>query len=135
MSKQLQNQTLKGRVAIVTGSSRGIGHAIATTLAKEGAKVVVTGTEEERTRLAAEEIAQSYEAEVEYFAGDLSIEENVDALVEKTIKRWDKIDILVNNAGGGVILPFLSHTKETLETTINRNLWTCIWPCYKVLPI
>ena len=134
MSKQLQNQTLKGKVAIVTGSARGIGHAIAITLAKEGAKAVVTWDRRRETRLAAEEIARSYEAEVEYFAGDLSIEENVDALVEKTIKRWDKIDILVNNAGGGVILPFLSHTKETLETTINRNLWTCIWPCYKVLP-
>ena len=56
------------------------------------------------------------------------------AMVEKTIKKWDRIDILVNNAGGGVIRPFLEHTPETLKTTIDRNLWTCLWSCYKILP-
>lgn len=134
MSNQQENHSLKGKVAIVTGSSRGIGNAIANTLSKEGGKVVVTGTGEEQTRIAAEEIAQLYGGEIDYYVGDLSVEENVEALVEQTLNRWDRIDILVNNAGGGVILPFLSHTRETLKTTIDRNLWTTIWPCYKILP-
>ncbi|WP_251033813.1 SDR family NAD(P)-dependent oxidoreductase [Bacillus sp. ISL-75] len=55
-------------------------------------------------------------------------------MVEKAIHKWDKIDILVNNSGGGVILPFLEQTPETLKTTIDRNLWTMLWSCYRVLP-
>jgi len=42
-------------------------------------------------------------------------------MVDKAIDRWGKNDILVNNAGGGVILPFLKQTSETLKTTIDRN--------------
>lgn len=134
MSSQTQYLPLQGKVAIVTGSSRGIGKAIAQALSNEGAKVLITGTEEERTRRAAEEVAKQSVSEIDYYAGDLSIEENVVAMVEKVIAKWDKIDILVNNAGGGVILPFLEHNAETLKQTIDRNLWTTIWPCHKVLP-
>ncbi len=115
MPNQSETRALKGKVAIVTGSSRGIGKAIALTLSKEGAKVLITGTEEERTKQAAEEIAKQTGSEIDYFVGDLSKEENVVAMTEKVIKRWDKIDILVNNAGGGVILPFLEQNAETLK--------------------
>lgn len=134
MSNSTQHLPLQGKVAIVTGSSRGIGKAIAIALSNEGAKVLVTGTEEKGTRKAADEISKQTKSEIEYFAGDLSIEENVIAMVEKVIQRWDKIDILVNNAGGGIILPFLEHNADTLKKTIDRNLWTTIWPCHKVLP-
>ncbi|MCQ6279951.1 SDR family NAD(P)-dependent oxidoreductase [Bacillus sp. EB600] len=134
MPNQSEIRALKGKVAIVTGSSRGIGKAIALTLSKEGAKVLITGTEEERTKQAAEEVAKQTGAEIDYFVGDLSKEENVVAMTEKVIQRWDKIDILVNNAGGGVILPFLEQNAETLKRTIDRNLWTCVWSCHKVLP-
>ena len=134
MVSQLLNQSLKGKVAIVTGSSRGIGKAIAIGLAKEGAKVLVTGTNEERTKGVAEEIVQQTGQESEFFVGDLAKEENVIAMVEKVIHKWDKIDILVNNAGGGVIMPFLEQNAETLKATIDRNLWTMLWSCHKVLP-
>ncbi|MCQ6276316.1 SDR family oxidoreductase [Bacillus sp. V3B] len=134
MPIQSDNRSLKGKVAIVTGSSRGIGKAVALTLSKEGVKVLITGTEEERTKKAVEEIAKQTGSDIDYFVGDLSKEENVVAMTEKAIKRWDKIDILVNNAGGGVILPFLEHNAETLKRTIDRNLWTCVWSCHKVLP-
>jgi 2,3-dihydroxy-2,3-dihydro-p-cumate dehydrogenase len=130
MTKQL----LEGKVAIVTGSSRGIGKAIAIGLAQQGAKVLVTGTNAERTKAVTEEIVQQTGQESEYFVGDLSQEDNVVAMVETVIKKWDKVDILVNNAGGGVILPFLEQTSETLKTTIDRNLWTMLWSCHKVLP-
>ncbi|MEK4198004.1 SDR family NAD(P)-dependent oxidoreductase [Cytobacillus sp. FSL K6-0265] len=128
------NRSLEGKVAIVTGSSRGIGKAIALMLSREGVHVMVTGTEEDSTKNAAHEVRQEFGSQVDYYAGDLSKEENVEKMVEKTIENWDRIDILVNNAGGGVILPFLEHTAETLNTTIDRNLWTAIWPSHKVLP-
>jgi 2,3-dihydroxy-2,3-dihydro-p-cumate dehydrogenase len=123
-----------GKVAIVTGSARGIGKEIANILAREGARVLVTGTDEERTKVATAEIAEQTGADIDYYVGDLSLEENVSAMVEKTINKWNRIDILVNNAGGGVIRSFLKHTPETLKMTIDRNLWTCLWSCYKVLP-
>lgn len=124
---------MEGRVAIVTGSSQGIGKTIAIGLAQAGATVLVTGTSPERTKNAAEEVAQLTGRETDYFIGDLSKDENVTAMVEKVIHKWDKIDILVNNAGSGVILPFLEQTPETLKTTIDRNLWTMLWSCYRVL--
>lgn len=129
-----KKHSIVGKVAIVTGSARGIGKEIALTLAREGASVLVTGTDQERTKTSADEIAEQTGAKIDYYVGDLSVEENVSEMVEKTINKWGRIDILVNNAGGGVIKPFLEQTPETLKTTIDRNLWTCLWSCYKVLP-
>jgi 2,3-dihydroxy-2,3-dihydro-p-cumate dehydrogenase len=134
MLSSSQARLLEGRVAIVTGSSQGIGKAIAIGLAQAGATVLVTGTNPGRTKSVAEEVTQLTGRETDYFIGDLSKDENVTAMVEKVIHKWDKIDILVNNAGGGVILPFLEQTPETLKTTIDRNLWTMLWSCYRVLP-
>lgn len=107
---------LDGQIAIVTGAGRGIGAAIADRLAADGATIVRADLSEGD------------------FTGDLSKEEVARQLIADTIKAHGRIDILVNNAGGGVILPFLSHTPETLRTTIDRNLWTAIWCCWHVLP-
>jgi 2,3-dihydroxy-2,3-dihydro-p-cumate dehydrogenase len=107
---------LDGQIAIVTGAGRGIGAAIADRLAADGATVVRADLSEGD------------------FTGDLSNEKVAGQLIADTIKAHGRIDILVNNAGGGVILPFLSHTPETLCTTIDRNLWTAIWCCWHVLP-
>ncbi|WP_083391570.1 SDR family NAD(P)-dependent oxidoreductase [Halobacillus karajensis] len=134
MEDNRMSESLEGKVAIVTGSARGIGRAIALKLAHSGANVLISGTNEERTHKACEEMQALTKSQIKYYAGDLSEEENVEEMVKYTIDSWGKIDILVNNAGGGVILPFLEQTPDTLKTTINRNLWTAIWSCYKVLP-
>ncbi len=107
---------LTGQVAIVTGAGRGIGAAIADRLATDGAKVVRADLNDGD------------------FTGDLSDEAVAGRLIALTMEKHGRIDILVNNAGGGVILPFLSHTPDTLRTTIDRNLWTAIWCCWHVLP-
>ena len=67
---------MQGKVAIVTGSSQGIGKAVALTLSKEGVKVLITGTQEEKTKKAVEEIAKQTGSDIDYFVGDLSKEEN-----------------------------------------------------------
>lgn len=128
------SETLQGNVAIVTGSARGIGKEIAHKLLSSGAKVLICGTEDDDTEKTARELKALTNGDAQSFTGDLSIEENVDELVQYTLDQWGKIDILVNNAGGGVILPFLEQTPKTLKATINRNLWTTLWCCYKVLP-
>lgn len=122
---------LAGQVAIVTGAGRGIGLAIAQRLVEDGARVVVTDLLPEQAQAAADAIGTDIAMP---FAGDLSDEATVRDLVSQTLARFGRIDILVNNAGGGVLLPFLDHTPETLRATIDRNLWTAIWCCWLVLP-
>ncbi len=95
---------MKGMVAVVTGSSRGLGRAIAREFAREGASVVVSARPSSPTGLegTAEETAQAIEAEGgEAFAlpCDVSDEAQVRSMVERAVDRYGKIDVLVNNAG------------------------------------
>jgi 2,3-dihydroxy-2,3-dihydro-p-cumate dehydrogenase len=122
-----------GRVAIVTGAGRGIGLEIALRLARDGARLALGDVSEATLRETSVRIEAEFEKPVAV-AGDLSLEEAADLLIQATLERFGRIDILVNNAGGGVIRPFLEHTAETLHQTIDRNLWTTIWCTRAVLP-
>jgi 3-hydroxybutyrate dehydrogenase/3-oxoacyl-[acyl-carrier protein] reductase len=89
---------LEGRVAAITGGSRGIGRGIAEAFLAEGAKVVVGGRSEDKGRTA---LAEMGAGDAAYFiAGDVRVQADVEAFVDGTIARFGKIDILVNNAGG-----------------------------------
>jgi 2,3-dihydroxy-2,3-dihydro-p-cumate dehydrogenase len=132
----MDREKYKGRSAIVTGAGQGtgrIGATIARRLAEGGARVLVADLDSKVSRTA-EEIREATGSEVMHFTGDLSQEVTVVEMVEQAKSRFGRIDILVNNAGGGVIRPFLEHTAETLKQTLDRNLWTTIWCCHKVLP-
>ncbi len=89
---------LKDKVAIVTGSGRGIGAAIATTLAEEGARVCVNDLFEERAQETASEIT-SAGGQAIVAPGDVTNREQVDAMVQTAVDEWGTVDILVNNAG------------------------------------
>ena len=128
------NRRFTQRVAIVTGAAQGIGRAIALRLAVEGASVLLADIQDAAGAAAAQEIAAATGADVRAFAGDLGYEDAANAMVAAAIGAFGRVDILVNNAGGGVILPFLQHSAETLELTLRRNLWTAIWCCRAVLP-
>ncbi len=119
---------LAGRTAIITGAARGIGRAIAERFAAEGAVLMLADMDAEALVEAAKTLA------VSHHAADLSTEAGANGLVAAALDGLGHIDILVNNAGGGVILPFLEHTPETLKRTIDGNLWTCLWACRAVLP-
>ncbi|UMM33407.1 hypothetical protein L5515_006902 [Caenorhabditis briggsae] len=90
-----------GKVAIVTGSSNGIGRATAILFAKEGAKVTITGRNAQRLEETKQEILKAGipEDHVLAIATDLATEEGQDELINETIKKFGKLDILVNNAG------------------------------------
>ena len=92
-------ERLSGKTAIVTGSSRGIGRAIALAMAREGAKVVVNGRQED-ARVVADMIGTSGGTAIAVIA-DVTVEEDVHRMVEETLQTFGSIDILVNNAGGG----------------------------------
>jgi 2,3-dihydroxy-2,3-dihydro-p-cumate dehydrogenase len=128
----MAEQPPRNRVAIVTGAGRGIGQCIANRLLKDGMSVTFSDLSEDAA-LAAVRRADAAERALGV-GGDLAIEINAKRLVEKTVEHFGRIDILVNNAGGGIIRPFLAHTAESLQETINRNLWTAIWCCRHALP-
>jgi 2,3-dihydroxy-2,3-dihydro-p-cumate dehydrogenase len=123
----------QGRVAVVTGAARGIGLEIALRLARDGARLALADTDEAGLAAAAQAVREAG-AEVVTAAGDLSLQASAEALMAAALAAYGRIDILVNNAGGGVILPFLEHTPETLKRTIDRNLWTVLWCCRAALP-
>jgi 3-oxoacyl-[acyl-carrier protein] reductase len=86
---------LDDKVAIVTGSARGIGRATAELLAEQGAKVLINDLDGD----VAEQTSAEIEGETLVFAGDLTKEGACDQLVQKVIDEWGRVDILVNNAG------------------------------------
>ena len=92
---------LKGRVAIVTGSGRGIGRAIASLFAAEGARVTVTARSADEIESAAEEI-RAAGGEAIAVTGEVADEADVSRVIEETVDRFGQIDILVNNAGANL---------------------------------
>lgn len=123
---------LQGKVAIVTGASRGIGRATALALAAEGAKVVVNYAS---SSSAADQVV----AEITGIGGDaialiadVSKADQVDALVDKTMEKWGRIDVLVNNAGITRDTLLLRMKPEEWQAVIDLNL-TGVFLCTKAV--
>jgi len=112
---------LLNKTAIITGSRRGIGKAIALALAKEGANVVITDVNQEDCQKVADEI-QNAGGKALATRCDISSKSEVLAMVESTISRFGRVDILVNNAASGVIKPFVRLTEEDWDHTFAVNL-------------
>ncbi len=112
---------LKDKVAIVTGARRGMGRTHALTLAKAGAKVVVSDISLKDCEKVVKEIEKE-KGEALAVKCDVSKKEEVDEMIKKAVKKWGKLDILVNNAGICQFKPFLDLTEEEWDRTININL-------------
>lgn len=125
---------LAKRVAIVTGSSRGIGKAIAHGLAEEGAKVTVCARNEDRLRKAAEEIETSTGTEVLPLRADLRNKESIESMVEATVEKFGRVDLLVNNTGGPPPALFLKTTEEDWRESIDSLFMSTIHCCREVIP-
>ncbi|WP_396204619.1 3-oxoacyl-[acyl-carrier-protein] reductase [Gemmatimonas sp.] len=108
---------LSGRVALVTGSTRGIGRAIATRLARAGARVAVTGRDQAKASAAAAEIAAETGADVRGFAADVAEVAQATALIEAVEKDFGQVDILVNNAG---------LTRDNLLMRLKDDDWDAV---------
>lgn len=112
---------LEGKVAVITGGSRGIGRAIAMRLSAEGAKVAICG----RNLAAAEEVVAEIEATGATgmaVAADVSRESEADALIHASIKRFGRLDILVNNAGITRDGLLVRMKEEDWDTVLDVNL-------------
>ena len=107
-------KTVQDKVAVITGSTRGIGNAIARLFAEEGASVVITGRNEEECIRAAEKINKSggkaYPVRV-----DVSDFDDFNAMTDKVIEQFGRIDVLVNNVAVRLNRPFLETDRELME--------------------
>jgi NAD(P)-dependent dehydrogenase (short-subunit alcohol dehydrogenase family) len=112
---------LKDRVAIVTGGAKGIGWGVVKVLIQEGAKVVVVDWDKENGEKTAEEMRQAGGDAIFVFC-DVSNEEQVKAMVQKTLDKYGKIDILVNDAGIGVYKSVLDTSSEDWDRCLAVNL-------------
>ena len=112
---------LKGKIAIITGASRGIGKAIALTLAKEGINIVIAARSEGPLKEAADDLKKQTGVEVLGIPCDVSKLSDLENLVNKTLEKFKKVDILVNNAGVSSQYPFEKQPIEDFERLAHTN--------------
>ena len=125
---------LKGKVAIVTGGSEGIGKAAALSMAKEGAKVVICARRENVLKAAADEIRLTSGSDVLPVQADVSRPEDVERVVRSAVERFGRVDILVNNAGRGAAGPFEQVTDQEWQEDFDLKVWAVVRLVRAVIP-
>ena len=128
--------SLNGRIAVVTGGSRGIGFAIAQALLRQGASVAITGTDQERLQTAFSTLQEGDDgARAVPFQADVRDAAQVEALFGNVASTFGGLDILINNAGVGVFKPVAETTVEEWHRTIDTNLSGVFYCCHAALPL
>src|SRR5919106_5176201 len=126
MLKENAHDDRSQKVAVVTGSSKGIGKAIAVEFAKEGYKIVLNARDENELSEAVNDIIKTIagnKEQITYLAGDISQEDICSSLIEHAIKTFDRIDVLINNAGiGGAQKSAHELTSDEWDYVIDVNL-------------
>ncbi|HET9179760.1 MAG TPA: SDR family oxidoreductase [Terriglobia bacterium] len=126
---------LQGKVAIVTGGTRGIGYSIAQRLLDEGAKVFICGRNAGRLKKALESLGKQSEGKVGGIAADMRRYEDCRKVVQGAAEKFGGIDILINNAGLGHFKPVDQLTPEEWDETIQTNLSGVFYCCREAIPL
>jgi NAD(P)-dependent dehydrogenase (short-subunit alcohol dehydrogenase family) len=109
-------------VVLITGALTGIGRAAAVAFAKKGARLVVAGRRDEAGKALVKEL-RSFGSEAEFINADVRKEDDIRALVEKTVARFGRLDVAVNNAATeGAVGPITEQTAETFNQTFETNV-------------
>ena len=124
---------LKGKVAVIGASSKGLGKAVAIALAKEGSNIVLCSRNKENL-LKAEEEVKKYGTRVFAMVADLTKPNEVKKLINTTINQFGSIDILITNCGGPPSGGFLDFSLEEWQSAINLNLMSTIYLCRETIP-
>jgi NAD(P)-dependent dehydrogenase (short-subunit alcohol dehydrogenase family) len=130
---------LEGKVALVSGSTRGIGRTMCEMFAREGAKVAVTGRTVDRGQKVVDLIREAG-GEAEFFRLDINEEDSVRSVIEQTVERFGKLDTLVNNAAPTDIVsanvkPLTEHSTEEWERIMRGTLTgNVFWACKYAIP-
>jgi len=125
---------LDGKVALVTGSSRGIGRAVVVLLAKEGAQVAINyNSDEAGAREVADEIA-AFGGTAMLTQADVSNSDEARAMIKKIVDTWGRLDVLVNNAGITRDRSMRKLTDDDWTSVINTNLNSVYWCTSAAMP-
>lgn len=125
---------LTGKVALITGSTRGIGLGIAKHFARHGARVVISSRKEDACEAARAGIAESGGKAIA-FPCNISYKEQLQALVDRTVAEWDGIDILVCNAAVNPYFgPMAKIPDDAYDKIMGSNVRSNVWLCNMVLP-
>ena len=125
---------LKGRTALITGGSKGIGKAIARGFAEAGADIAICSRHESELVKAADEIKQGLSTRVWTTVADLAKRENAEALSAWALKTCGKVDILVNNAGSNKPQTLIDTTFDTWDEILQLNFTSCMQVARAVAP-
>ena len=113
---------LTGRVALVTGGSRGLGKSMARAYAEHGASLMICSRNEQELTAAAREIGDGLNVRVEWMTADLAKRSEAQRVADETIQRLGRVDVLVNNAGGNLPQRVDQITDEAWDQIIELNL-------------
>jgi len=127
------DDTLKGRVALITGGGTGIGLEIATAYARLGASVMMVGRNEERVVAAANQLAAEG-AKTAAMKCDVRNYDEVKQVVDATVERFGALDILVNNAAGNFVCPTAELSPNGWRTVIDIDLNGTFYGCHAAYP-
>jgi NAD(P)-dependent dehydrogenase (short-subunit alcohol dehydrogenase family) len=127
----MTTKVLDGRVAVVTGASRGLGRAMAVELGSAGAKLALVG----RDRAKLDETAAEAGADSAVFLADVTDEAQVRALEQGVRERFGHVDILVNNAGMNIRKPLVEYTLDEWNTVLDTNLTSVFLVCRSFIPM
>ncbi|HSK17567.1 MAG TPA: SDR family oxidoreductase [Longimicrobiales bacterium] len=125
---------LRGKVALVAGSSRGLGRAVAEELAREGCALVLCSRDEDVIGGVAREISTDLGGDALAVRANLTDPEDIERLLRAAQDRFGRIDVLVTNTGGPPAGPFESHTPEVWRDAIAQNLESVLNLARGVLP-
>lgn len=123
---------LKGKVALVTAASKGLGQASAVALAREGAKLAISARSEAIEDTAAQ--IREVGSEVLTIKADITKQADTDNMIKHTLDTYGRIDILVINAGGPPPGNFLDLTVDDWEAGVQLTLMSAVRMCYNVIP-
>jgi 3-oxoacyl-[acyl-carrier protein] reductase len=127
-------ETLRGKVALVTGGSRGIGLAIARALAADGVNVSVTGLSDAHLSAARPKIEAAGPSAVETLRADVRRHDDVERAVNATVGRFGGLDILINNAGIGIFVDVAEMTPAQWSEVLDTNITGIFYACHAAIP-
>ncbi len=126
---------LNGKVAIVTGSTKGIGRTIAESLVREGMNVCVSARSEEEVERAVSDLGDAGEGRVTGVMCNVRDYDEVKALFEHTVAEFGGVDVLVNNAGIGLFKSVEETTPEDFRAVLETNLNSVFYCCHEAIPL
>ena len=130
--RRMREESLNGRVAVITGASRGLGLELARELALRGCRLVICSRHDADIRLAAEELSKV--AEVVAVVCDVARRDDVQRLIDTANEYFGRVDILINNAGVMEVGPSEAMTIADYESLMNIMYWGTVYATLAVLP-